>query len=536
MHVSVTLKITSLEELANVLEAKTMEELKREARYNSTTFSVNVDLLSDEEAEKFAEWLKSKKARQGYLKVRSYMDVKNDPDKATIKGLENFQVALTDLMKKECPNKWIFIKSRTDEFLPYLVSKISYEKPYGRGDQYIPPYVKVSYKANTMSGCSENSISFYDTDISGTVKEILANKGIVLENETMMKDFKEVEDLYLKEKKKFNKQYKGNGIFITGEDRWRTSYIEVTDTNFVNDEEINKNSYYGKSECPFWANDEEDGILRLPHHPYLYVYSLKTYENGFIHISSLKDYEYDDSLRDKLVLPSTHRDLIDILSDDLTVLAGDIVDGKSTGTTILCKGVPGTGKTLTAEVYSEITHRPLYKVNAGVLGLHYGDIEKNLEEILKRAERWNAVLLIDEADTYIRKRGNDNEQNAVVAAFLRTLEYFNGLLFLTTNRADDIDDAIESRCIAQILYEVPTPEDAKRIWKVLSTEFELELSDKLIDDLVETFPGVSGRDIKELLRLTGRFCNGKGYKIELKHFISCAQFRGLHIEDITKKK
>ena len=38
--------------------------------------------------------------------------------------------------------------------------------------------------------------------------------------------------------------------------------------------------------------------------------------------------------------------------------------------------------------------------------------------------------------------------NAVVGVFLRVLEYFNGLLFLTTNRIDDIDEAIVSRCIA----------------------------------------------------------------------------------------
>ena len=45
--------------------------------------------------------------------------------------------------------------------------------------------------------------------------------------------------------------------------------------------------------------------------------------------------------------------------------------------------------------------------------------------------------------------------NAVVGVFLRVLEYFNGLLFLTTNRVDDIDEAIVSRCIALIRYHAP---------------------------------------------------------------------------------
>src|SRR3546814_2642760 len=53
---------------------------------------------------------------------------------------------------------------------------------------------------------------------------------------------------------------------------------------------------------------------------------------------------------------------------------------------------------------------------------------------------------LDEADVYIRCRDNDLEHNAIVAEFLRTLEYFNGLLFMTTNRINDVDDAILSRC------------------------------------------------------------------------------------------
>jgi len=65
-------------------------------------------------------------------------------------------------------------------------------------------------------------------------------------------------------------------------------------------------------------------------------------------------------------------------------------------------------------------------------------------------------MLIDEADVYIRKRSDDIAANAVVGIFLRVLEYFDGLLFLTTNRIDDIDEAIISRCIALIRYLAPT--------------------------------------------------------------------------------
>ena len=75
-------------------------------------------------------------------------------------------------------------------------------------------------------------------------------------------------------------------------------------------------------------------------------------------------------------------------------------------------------------------------------------MEQALKDVLTRAQRWGAVMLIDEADVYIKRRDDDITMNAVVGVFLRVLEYFNGLLFLTTNRIDDIDEAIVSRCIA----------------------------------------------------------------------------------------
>jgi SpoVK/Ycf46/Vps4 family AAA+-type ATPase len=256
-------------------------------------------------------------------------------------------------------------------------------------------------------------------------------------------------------------------------------------------------------------------------------FNLETHSSMWVHVDNLTEYTYDPGLREKLILPPHHRDLIDILTQDMDVLMEDIIAGKSGGTTILCKGAPGLGKTLTAEVYAEVVGRPLYRVHSGQLGINSAEVEKNLETILKRAQRWGAVLLIDEADVYIRTRGNDIDHNAVVASFLRTLEYFHGLLFMTTNRTQDVDDAIASRCIATIVYEAPAAEDAKRIWRVLSTQFEFPLEDQLVDELVGHFTAVSGRDIKELLKLTAKWCRRKEVPPSLDVFRSCAQFRGL---------
>jgi len=71
-------------------------------------------------------------------------------------------------------------------------------------------------------------------------------------------------------------------------------------------------------------------------------------------------------------------------------------------------------------------------VHSGQLGLNVAAMEGALKDALMRAQRWGAVMLIDEADVYIKRRDDDITMNAVVGVFLRVLEYFNGLLFLTT--------------------------------------------------------------------------------------------------------
>ena len=138
-------------------------------------------------------------------------------------------------------------------------------------------------------------------------------------------------------------------------------------------------------------------------------------------------------------------------------------------------------------------------------------------------------MLIDEADVYIKRRDNNIAMNAVVGVFLRVLEYFNGLLFLTTNRVDDIDEAIVSRCIALIKYYPPDSEARRQIWKVMIDQFELNVDAHLIDQLVECFPAATGRDIKGLSKLVAKFCQHKKVTPSLAVFQRCSIFRGMDL-------
>lgn len=241
----------------------------------------------------------------------------------------------------------------------------------------------------------------------------------------------------------------------------------------------------------------------------------------------LTAYKYDKTLSDKLVLPESHRTLMDVLTTELDSFTGDFIEDKSAGNVILCQGEPGVGKTLTAEVYSEIMERPLYSLSTVSLGLTPEKVATSLQEVFARAKRWNAVLLLDESDVYVTQRGTDLTRDAIVAEFLRVIEYFSGLLFMTTNRSNTIDEAILSRCAAIIPYELPTEENAKIVWEKIAQINEVDLGTEMIDRLVATFPKAAPRDIKMLLRLVLRVSRANKTEITLDLFKRYAVFRSM---------
>ena len=106
------------------------------------------------------------------------------------------------------------------------------------------------------------------------------------------------------------------------------------------------------------------------------------------------------------------------------------------------------------------------QVSAGELGTTAEAVEQRLPRIFKRAARWKAVLLLDEADVLLEQRSaQDIHRNALVCVFLRTLEYYQGMMFLTTNRVGQIDDAIASRIHFKLKYGKLNEEQRTNIWR-----------------------------------------------------------------------
>jgi SpoVK/Ycf46/Vps4 family AAA+-type ATPase len=168
-----------------------------------------------------------------------------------------------------------------------------------------------------------------------------------------------------------------------------------------------------------------------------------------------------------LVLSPETKDLIQALvtsrlePDEQT----DIMQGKGNGLIILLHGGPGTGKTFTAESVAEIAEKPLYRVTCGDIGTRPEQVEKYLESVLHLGKLWDCVVLLDEADVFLEQRTlTDLEHNALVSVFLRVLEYYEGIMILTSNRVGTFDEAFKSRIQLSLHYEALDKPQRRTIW------------------------------------------------------------------------
>lgn len=281
---------------------------------------------------------------------------------------------------------------------------------------------------------------------------------------------------------------------------------------------------------PDESANEDDGFpkgtlsdsQRINCSPWVKGYSFKGKQWVSVLVDGVTDICWNSNAFNNLVLDQRHKGLIRgfVQSHVKRVESfDDFIDRKGRGIVMLLVGPPGVGKTLTAEAIAENLHAPLYSLSAGQLGLDTNSIEGKLLEVLQLCKMWGAVLLLDEADVFLEQRTiHDLERNRLVSIFLRTLEYFEGVLFLTTNRLSDFDTAFESRIDFTLHFPDLDYQSRLCIWKNLFAKVGLpvNLQDADYEELART--KMNGRRIKNIIKSAAVIAgNEEGSAVQRTH-------------------
>jgi SpoVK/Ycf46/Vps4 family AAA+-type ATPase len=135
--------------------------------------------------------------------------------------------------------------------------------------------------------------------------------------------------------------------------------------------------------------------------------------------------------------------------------------------TLCFHGAPGTGKTALAEHIAQALQRPLMiRQTSDIASKYVGETEQNMARMFEEAQSEGAVLLLDEADSFMRSRRLAERHYEVteVNEMLQGMERFGGVFICTTNLFDDIDEAALRRFTFKIRFHALTAAQRERMF------------------------------------------------------------------------
>ncbi len=194
------------------------------------------------------------------------------------------------------------------------------------------------------------------------------------------------------------------------------------------------------------------------------------------------------------------------------------------GISALLQGPPGTGKTLTAGLIAQAFDLELYQVDLSrIVSKWLGETEKNLATIFDEAERAQAILLFDEADSLFAKRtevasSNDRHANLEVNFLLQRMDSFKGITLLTTNFGKSIDEAFARRMTFRIDFPEPGPAEREHLWGALMPK-ALERAEELDFEYLARRFEMSGGYIRNAILKAAVDAASDGTGVSMKHLI-----------------
>jgi len=185
--------------------------------------------------------------------------------------------------------------------------------------------------------------------------------------------------------------------------------------------------------------------------------------------------------------------------------------GRASGYRLLLSGLPGTGKSMAAEALATKLGMSVVKLDlSSVLSKWLGETEQMIGQVFDLAEASNSILVLDEAESLFRQRqsggsGGSNALQTAVAYLLTRLDRYEGVLVATTNRTQDIDDALFRRFDDYIILPVPDHDTRRSLWLTMLAQFsdQVEVSDHDYERLARYFVISGGLIRGAAIRATG---------------------------------
>jgi hypothetical protein len=191
---------------------------------------------------------------------------------------------------------------------------------------------------------------------------------------------------------------------------------------------------------------------------------------------------------------------------------------------LVFSGVSGTGKTMSAQILARDLRLDLYKVDLSlVVSKYIGETEQNLRVVFDEAQKCQAVLFFDEADSLFGKRtevkdSHDRNANMETSFLLQKLEEHDGIVILSTNLLKNMDEAFKRRIDYLIEFTMPDAAQRLLLWRsMFSGEAPLDNVD--YEFLAGSFE-LSGANIKSISLSAAYAAAAAGERIQMRHIVA----------------
>ncbi|SKB73028.1 ATPase family associated with various cellular activities (AAA) [Lachnospiraceae bacterium] len=199
-----------------------------------------------------------------------------------------------------------------------------------------------------------------------------------------------------------------------------------------------------------------------------------------------------------------------------------------TGVSILFAGVPGTGKTMCAQIIARELNMEMYKVNLSqIVSKYIGETEKNLQAVFSEARNSNCILFFDECDSLFGKRSsevkdsNDRNANVETAYLLQQIEEYDGVCVLATNLLQNIDEAFLRRITFVVHFPFPDKVSREEIFHRTFPK-GMPLSDDIDWKFIAGKFELSGGYIKNIVLSASFLAAEEGTIVSMRHMINAA--------------